>query len=123
MEILWKDLVGVRCVMKVDRGAVRGEDVLELERSLRIWFGGDVRRRVKCLARWADDVGEEADVSRSEELAVGGSLAVVSQMPGWVGGSVSEGRVDVEVIGGIWRDMEVPGLRVMEAMREVEMEV
>jgi hypothetical protein len=36
---------------------------------------------------------------------------------------VREGSVEVEVMGGIWREVETVGLRVTRAMREVEMEV
>ena len=111
-EILWKDFVDLRCVRKMERGVWIGV----LVTSLRIWVGGVVRRRVRFL----NLVVGESSVSVLEE---GGSLAVVSQMPGWVGGSVREGMVGVEVIGGICRDKGILGDKVTEAMREAEIDV
>lgn len=51
-------------------------------------------------------------------------VAVVSHTPGCVwadGGSVMEGRMDVEVAGGICKNMETVGVRVMGAIIEREM--
>ena len=76
---------------------------------------------MKCLARWEELAGGE--VSRSVAEVEVCSLAVVSQIPGWFGGSVRDGRQEVEVIGGIWREVEVSGDKVTWAMREVEIEV
>jgi hypothetical protein len=116
-EILWKDLVGLQAVTKVERGPAMGEVVLEM--SLRIAALESVSRRVKYLARWEELLGE---VSRSV-VNEGGSLTVVSQMAGWAGGSVREGSMEIEVMGGICKEVDTVGLRVTEAIREVEMEV
>lgn len=57
----------------------------------------------------------------SSELS---AVAVVSHTPGCVradGGSVLEGRIDVEVTGGICSGIETVGVREMEAIIERDM--
>jgi hypothetical protein len=52
------------------------------------------------------------------------AVAVVSHTPGCVradGGSVLEGRTDVEVAGGICNHIETVGVRVTEAIIERDM--
>jgi hypothetical protein len=92
---------------------------VELAMSLRIAALESVSRRVKCLARWEELLG----VVSMSAVELGGLLTVVSQMPGWAGGSVREGSMEMDGMGGIWRDVETVGLKVTEAMREDEMEV
>jgi hypothetical protein len=75
-EILWKDLVGLQAAMKVERGPAIGEVVLEM--SLRMAALESVRSRVKFLTMWEEPPG----AASMSMLVEGGSLTVVSHMPG-----------------------------------------
>ena len=46
--------------------------------------------------------------------------AVVTHKPGSVGRSVADGRTEMEVMGGIWSDVDTES-KFTEAMRDVEM--
>lgn len=85
--------------------------------SLRILCGVVFSNKVKLLA--SCHVPEVEVVSRSD-VAFGESLTVVSQRPGCIGGSLGDGRWEVEVIGGICKDIETFGLSATTAMRELE---
>ena len=58
--------------------------------------------------------------SRSDAVEVG-SVAVVSQRPGSSGGSLREGKYDVEVTGGICSDTDNLEESVIAAIFEAEM--
>ena len=87
--------------------------------SARILDSSSNSSRVKCLASDMAET-ERSSKASSSRLSV---VAVVSQIPGCVradGGSLLEGRTDVDVTGGICREMETEGVRVTEAIMERE---
>ena len=87
------------------KGAMRGESV---STSARILRASDKRSRVKWEAR-SGGASSSADIE----------VAVVSQRPGTCG-DIADGRTEIEVAIGIWRDRDRPGVRKTWAMRDAE---